>query len=63
MLHGWLPLNVDGIVKVLFNENYDFVGRTSFSWPVTLNDIDNNPVLGQKKKMNNLFEMWYGLSK
>ena len=64
LIAAWLPgTEGDGVAEVLFNEDYDFVGKTSFAWPMTFNDIDNNPVLGQKKKMNNLFEMWYGLSK
>jgi beta-glucosidase len=64
LIAAWLPgTEGDGVAEVLFDEDYDFVGKTSFAWPMTFNDIDNNPVLGQKKKVNNLFEMWYGLSK
>ena len=64
LIAAWLPgTEGDGVAEVLFNEEYNFVGKTSFAWPMTFNDIDNNLVLGQKKKVNNLFEMWYGLSK
>jgi beta-glucosidase len=61
---AWLPgTEGDGVAEVLFNEKYDFIGKTSFAWPKTFNDIDNTPELGKLKKVNNLFDIWYGLSK
>lgn len=64
LVAAWLPgTEGDGIAEVLFNEKYDFVGETSFAWPKTFNDIDNMPELGKVKKVNNLFDIWYGLSK
>ena len=64
LIAAWLPgTEGDGIAEVLFNEKYDFTGKTSFAWPKTFNDIDNMPELGKVKKVNNLFDIWYGLNR
>ena len=64
LVAAWLPgTEGDGVAEVLFNDGYDFVGKTPFAWPKTFNDIDNTPELGKTKKANNLFDIWYGLKK
>lgn len=64
LIAAWLPgTEGGGIGEVLFKDEFNFTGRTPFAWPMTFNDIDNAPVLGKVKKVNNLFNIWYGLKK